>query len=135
MESKFTHLDNTEWYDDNMLKQIAVMLYLKDNKVLDKIDEIEENKDEDATKCYLQFEVSFNQDKALTEVHLLIQDYIDGNWNEELNIIGSEIKDANGQIVGHQHLSNEEFDELIKVSRDIFEKAYPKIDWSSLEDY
>ncbi len=110
-----------EWYSDDYGYMLCFMAFTDDVKTLGKYSVIKDNIDKDAEKAYIEFEVSYSEDKALREVHMLIQELIEGEWTDP-ELVGAEIKDMDDCITGHTLLTSDEYYSLISMA----EKALPE---------
>lgn len=111
-----------EWNSDEYGEMDCFKGFIKDYHSLAKIDEIKKDFDEDASNEYIEFEVSFDKDKKLREVHMLLQEYPDNEWTGDTvewtdpELIGSEILDDARNIIGHTLLSEEEYKYLVDMA-------------------
>ena len=129
-EQNIRFLDTVAWHTESGDSMYCYMAYAADPGRMAYKDRIHENMEEGSPGCYLQFEVSFNRDKELKEVHVLIQDELEGGWGS-LDAIGEETSGPDGSMTGHTLLSDGEFAALTGMARRKLEEDYGKFDWEA----
>lgn len=111
----------TKWIDEKYGDMQCFMAYVVDISKMDKFDEIKVNFEENATKEYIELQVSFDSKGIIREVLMLIQDEIEGGDWSDPERIGLFVFDGGEAVSGHTLLSEKEFVTLTTIANQAYE--------------
>lgn len=132
----FKYLGVLGWFNDNNEPMFCYKAYHSCQELRNgdriKQEAAESEELEEAISDYVEFEISFTRGGEMQEVHLLSYAEVGEDGIADCALVGEEIKDENGKIVGHTLLTNDEFKALTAMARRTYKREKNHWDW---DDY